>query len=285
MNDSPQRKRLLVIGATGYIASLILPGLRERFDLRLVDVKNTTRDGDTVPDVVIANILEAGEADLVALFTGVDAVVHMGFVRPREGHEYEDQRRNVDMTQRIFELAVRCGVPRVVAASTNQAAKWYEEPYRAGRLDRVTPEDYPRSVSYYGWAKAAYEALGFLHASGGLGYKLEIIMIRIVAPREIEADEFRDRPAIDYVRDLAGYISPRDLQQLFVKSIETPDINDEEGIPFHIFYGVSNNARTFWSITNARKVIGYAPDDDSEQRFAADIAALLGSRDEPEGTR
>lgn len=46
-------------------------------------------------------------------------------------------------------------------------------------------------------------------------------------------------------------------------------------MPFHIFYGVSNNARTFWSIANARKVIGYRPVDDSEVRFAADIAKLL----------
>jgi hypothetical protein len=49
-------------------------------------------------------------------------------------------------------------------------------------------------------------------------------------------------------------------------------------VPFHIFYGVSNNARKFWSITNARRVIGYEPQDDSEIRFAADIARLLHRR-------
>lgn len=43
-----------------------------------------------------------------------------------------------------------------------------------------------------------------------------------------------------------------------------------------IVYGVSNNARTFWSITNARKIIGYAPEDDSEVRFAEDIVRVLG---------
>jgi NAD+ dependent glucose-6-phosphate dehydrogenase len=39
--------------------------------------------------------------------------------------------------------------------------------------------------------------------------------------------------------------------------------------------GVSNNTRTFWSITNARRVIGYEPQDDSEVRFAKDIVRLL----------
>jgi hypothetical protein len=94
-------------------------------------------------------------------------------------------------------------------------------------------------------------------------------------PREIDASLFVNEPPERYVRELAGYISERDMQQLFCKSVETPDIEDEYGIPFHIFYGVSDNARTFWSITNARKVIGYEPADDSEVRFAEDIARLL----------
>ncbi|MET0429223.1 MAG: hypothetical protein ABW026_12085, partial [Microvirga sp.] len=93
--------------------------------------------------------------------------------------------------------------------------------------------------------------------------------------REIDAGRFTDLPRHRFVRELAGYISERDLRQLFRKSIETPGIDDAYGVPFHIFYGVSNNARTFWSITNARQVIDYQPQDDSEVRFAADIARLL----------
>ncbi len=102
-----------------------------------------------------------------------------------------------------------------------------------------------------------------------------MVQLRIVAPREIDADQFRDQPRERHIRDLTGYISQRDIQQLFCKSIDAPDIADEHGVPFQIFYGVSNNARTFWSITNARKVIGYQPQDDSEQRFAEDIARML----------
>ena len=32
---------------------------------------------------------------------------------------------------------------------------------------------------------------------------------------------------------------------------------DKEGVPFQIFYGVSGNDHNFWSIANARRVIGY----------------------------
>ena len=36
-----------------------------------------------------------------------------------------------------------------------------------------------------------------------------------------------------------------------------------------------NNTRAFWSIANARRVIGYDPQDDSEIKYAADIRRLL----------
>ena len=59
------------------------------------------------------------------------------------------------------------------------------------------------------------------------------------------------------------------------------DICDEHGVPFQIFYGISDNPHAFWSIANARKVIGYEPEDNSEIRFRALIqehieAALQG---------
>jgi hypothetical protein len=271
-----QRRTILLTGATGYIAGQLLPALRERYDLRLVDVRDTDRDGNRVDGVQVLDILEADRAEVERLFDGVDTVVHCGYIRPRPDHVYEDERKNVDLMQRVFDVAMAAGVRRVVAASTNQASKWYEQPYYAGRRDRVSPEDYPRPDTFYGWAKAAYESLGFLYACGSLGRKLEVVMIRIVAPREIDAAEFADKPVERYLRDIAGYISERDMQQLFVKSIDTPEIEDTYGVPFHIFYGVSNNARTFWSITNALEEIDYQPEDDSEVRFRDDIAGMLG---------
>jgi hypothetical protein len=273
-----QRRRVLLTGATGYIAGQLLPAFRERYDLRLIDVKGTDASGNNVEGVEAFDLLSDDDATLEPLFSDVDVVVHCGHLKP-EGDDpetlYRGERRNVDMMQRVYQLALDQGVERVVAASTNQAAKWYENPFYAGLKDRVDPEDYPRPDSFYGWAKAAYEPLGFLYACGSLGRKLEVVQIRIVVPREIEAGLFEDEPPERYVRELAGYISERDMQQLFCKSVVTPDIEDEYGVPFHIFYGVSDNARKFWSITNARKVIGYEPVDDSEVRFAEDIVRLL----------
>ena len=75
-------------------------------------------------------------------------------------------------------------------------------------------------------------------------------------------------------RGLGAYLSRRDQVQLFVKSIEVEDISDGNGIPFQIFYGVSGNTHNFWGIANARRVIGYKPEDNSQVNFADRIAEI-----------
>lgn len=272
---SNERRRVLLTGATGTVAGQLLPVLRDAYDLRLVDVRAVDSAGEPVAGVEVVDLLTSSDEDLHALLDGADTVVHCGYVRPAGEPTYAEERRNLDMTQRVYEAARTAGVRRVVVASTNQASKWYEQPWAERRIDRVSPEDYPRPDNFYGWAKAAYESLGFLYACGTLGRALEVVLIRIVVPREVHAAHFADRPLERYLRDIAGYISPRDLAQLFTRSIDAPSVDDRFGVPFQIFYGVSDNARTFWSITNARRVIGYEPVDDSEVRFAEDIARLL----------
>ena len=62
-----------------------------------------------------------------------------------------------------------------------------------------------------------------------------------------------------------------------VKSIETEDISNQYGVPFHIFYGISDNTHRFWSIQNAKDTIDYAPEDDSQVHFASQISEILAS--------
>lgn len=285
----PDRPRILVTGATGYIAGLVLPELARHYDLRLTDVRPLTRDGRSLPGLIVADVLAASDGEVRALFEGCDAVVHLAYVRADANAPqwsspsgYLEERGNVDLVERILVMCAGTGVRRAVIASSNHAADWYEHLLRANRMDVVDPDTtVPRSDNYYGWSKAAYEHLGFMHASGGLGHRVENVHLRIGAPREISAATFfpdgpgSDGDAVGYRRDLGAYISARDLAQLIVKSIDAPSIEDAHGIPFQIFYGTSGNARTLWSIANARGVIGYAPADDSEIRFADEIRAYL----------
>jgi nucleoside-diphosphate-sugar epimerase len=272
--------RVVVTGATGYIASQLLPAFRQRYELVLLDVRTTDHAGRPVEGTRLADLLNDEPVRLREHFVGADAVVHLGYFRPPgmsvtgEGKSYLDERPNVDMAERVYRFALDQDVRRVVVASSNHAADWYESLIHRRRIEGIGPATLPRSDNYYGWAKIAYEALGFTYACGAFGRKLEVVQVRIGAPREIDATGFVGRPE-QYKRDLGAYISARDLQQLFVRSIETGHIEDEWDVPFQIFYGISNNTRAFWSIANARRVIGYEPEDDSEIRYAADIQRLL----------
>lgn len=274
------KKKVLVTGASGYVASQMLPTLRERYECTLIDVRDRDRDGSPVGGIVIADLTQPDLEANRHLFRGIDAVVHLGYIHPPTGQgsssveSYRTERVNVDMAFHVYQLALEEGVRRVVVASSNHAADWYEGLIHAKKKDIVDPWERAVSDNFYGWAKEAYEHLGFVFASGRLGRQLEVVQVRIGAPREIDAARFVGNP-VGYHRDLGAHISPRDLTQLFVKCIEADDIRDEHGIPFQIFYGISDNTRKFWSIANARRVIGYAPEDDSEAKYADDIRRQL----------
>jgi hypothetical protein len=159
-----------------------------------------------------------------------------------------------------------------VIASSTHAADWDETKVHAGGIHAVGPETYPLSDNFYGWAKAAYELLGHVFACGTFGRPVETVFIRIGAPRQIRIE--RD-DVVGYRRDLGAYVSPRDLAQLYVKAIETPDIRNADGVPWLVVYGRSGNARGFWSLETARNVLGYVPQDDSEVAFADDVRRLV----------
>ena len=50
------KRKVLITGGTGYVAGRMLPVLRERYDLTILDVKTTNREGEEVSDVVIADL-------------------------------------------------------------------------------------------------------------------------------------------------------------------------------------------------------------------------------------
>ena len=181
---------------------------------------------------------------------------------------FSSELANLQLTYNVYQVAWEAGIRRLVAASTNHAADLYENYALDGRAPMVRP-DQNGSDNWYGWAKIAFEQIGQVYAAGIAqgGRPLENVQIRIGGPRE---SDVADAPLGDLRRmrrALAVYISQRDMAQLFIKSIETEDIRDDLGLPFQIFYGISANPHAIWSIAKARRVIGYAPQDNSEERF------------------
>jgi len=268
------RRRVLLTGAAGTIAGLLLPTLRERYDLRLIDVRGKNREGVAVEGIEITDLLDLNRDQYRNCFSGVDAVVHCAFLGTADTNQkFTSELRNIQMAYNVYQTAWEERVRRVVVASSNHAADYYERLILDGEWDVVTPQMKALSDNYYGWAKDAYEHLGFVFAVGRVsGRPLENVQIRIGGPRETDVSRCEPGNLPCVRRALGVYISQRDLAQLFVRSIEAKDISNERGVPFQIFYGISANSHAFWSIVNARRVIGYAPQDNSEIRFAQQIA-------------
>ena len=288
-------RTVLLTGASGYIASQLRDELASRYDLRMIDVRDQDREGTSVPGVEIADLTSPDRSKYAHLFDGVDAVVHLGYRRSggfggeRGIEAFEVELENVRMAGNVYRAAFDAGVKRVVMASSNHAADWYEHALiHSRKKEMVFPEELPLSDNFYGWAKASYELLGFPYASGIFGRKLEVVQIRIGAPRDVSGSHYAGDLSeqhtggsrlSNFKRDLGAHLSPRDLRQLVVKAIETPNIERPDGVPWLVVYGISGNTRAFWSLESARNVLGYEPADDAEVKYAADVARWLTGAD------
>lgn len=277
------KKRVLVTGAKGVIASKVIPELKSYYDLILLDIQDMSDQKTDRVDTVVADLLDRNRDAYREYFSDVDAVIHSGFVKKRDGEEaFWAELDNVKMAYNVYQTCVEESVPRLVVISSNHAADFYEQHILSGKLLSIGPDTYPLSDNYYGWAKVAYEALGFAFAVGKLndGNRLENVQIRIGAPREADINGCKPGDTRKLHRDLGAYLSLRDEVQLLVKSIETPDIKNEFDVPFQVFYGISGNTFNFWSIENAKRVLGYRPEDDSVAHFSEKVAAILGIKKE-----
>jgi len=279
------RRRVVLTGACGRVAQRMFKALDERWDLVPLDVRDTGPDGAKIPRVAIADLANPDRNVYRQHFRGADAVIHCSFVRApgmdadswqdNSDAKFKAEHANVGMAYNVYRTALEEGVKRVVVCSSNHAADYYERLVWDGRVDMVTPEMPPRSDNWYGWSKAAYELLGFVFATGKVdNRKLEIVQWRIGAPRDNDLETIKPGDIKVMHRALGAYLSARDQVQQAIKMVETPDITDDNGIPFLIVYGISGNTHRFWSLASAKRKIGYTPEDDSQVNFADRIAEL-----------
>jgi NAD dependent epimerase/dehydratase family len=279
------KRRVVITGAAGYVAQRMFNALDERWDVVPIDINDKTRDGKPIPRLVVSDLTQPDRNAYRRHFTGADAVIHCVFVRApgmtadtwqdNSDAKFQAEHANVALAYNVYRVALEEGVRRVVVCSSNHASDYYERLVWDGRVDMVTPEMPPRSDNWYGWSKASYELLGFVFATGKVGgRKLEVVQWRIGGPRDDDLDRIKPGDIPTMHRALGAYLSARDQTQQAIKMVETPDITDENGVPFLIVYGISGNTHRFWSLASARRKIGYTPEDDSQVNFADKIAAI-----------
>jgi len=240
--------RLLITGAAGNMGAMLRPLLR-RPDrtLRLFDIAEIADIDSATEEFVQGSVTD--RAAVAAAVDGVDAILHLG------GLSTEDSWANilsinVDGTQAIFDAAVAHGVTRVVTASSNHAVGFWTHDEAAGQ---PLPGDVsPRPDGFYGWSKAAVEALGRMYHDR---FGIDVVNLRI-------GSSFEKPP--NY-RGLASWMSPADTARLVEASLS----DNAKG--FHTVWGISKNTRAWWSGAEGA-AIGYRPMEDAEQ-FAEEFLA------------
>jgi uronate dehydrogenase len=244
--------RLLITGAAGNMGQMLRPLLRrESRILRLLDVNpiEPSADGAGSEELVLADITDA--AAVADACSDVDAVLHLGGLSV-EARFADIVRVNVEGTANLLEGARKAGVRRVLLASSNHAVGYYRRADVPPGSDGLPDDLQPQPDTFYGWSKAAIEALGALYHHR---FGIDVIAVRIGTcfPEPLGS------------RGLATWLSPADAARLIEACLSAP----EPG--FRIIWGVSNNRRRWWSLSGARS-LGYEPQDDAEIFAEARIA-------------
>ena len=235
-------KSVLITGAAGHIGRYLRTTMRDRYRLRLSDIR-APRDLEDEEDFVEADVADVDA--MCGAAEGMHGIVHLGAVSAEDAWE-PILAANIIGTYNVYEAARRQGVERVVFASSNHAVGFYPRSQTVGVDVTVRPD------SRYGVSKAYGEALASLYADK---YGVRSLCLRIGNV----ADEPLD------VRRLSIWLSPRDLTQLIEIGLEHPDVR------FEIVYGMSDNERAWWDNAAAAR-LGYAPRDRSEDYAQAVLA-------------
>ncbi len=265
-------KKVVVTGVYGLIAGAVFRHLQQQGDA--YDVYGlarrrhpSERAPEGVSEIPDERFFLADLTDLTALeraMEGVDTVVQMA-ADPRPDASWESVlASNIVGVRNVFEAAHRCGVRRVVLASSIMVSWGYQqdEPYKAiaeGRFDDVPPgspsvvtHEWPcRPTGLYPASKVWSEALARYYADV---HNMSVLCLRI---GWVNAE---DHPHSE--RGGAVWCSQRDIVQLVQRAIDAP-----EALRFDVCYGVSNNRWRWVDIEHTREILGYIPQDSAEEKL------------------
>lgn len=243
---SAKRKRIIITGASGTIGRVLMRGLADRYEVIGVDKEEA-------PGVVVLDLLQKHDAtELKRLALGSDVLIHLAWDTRIGSDDEEGQARNKLMTEDVFREILNIRVPRVIAASSVQVCFGPLVGYERGIIVRdhkvlhgqkISVADAPLPVSAYGRAKVYLEEIGREYAQKGT---------RVIAVR------FGNVTRDDNHGEYPFWLSQRDCVQFIGRCIEATSLS-----PFSTFFAVSANACNPFDLSDARRMIGYEPQDGS----------------------
>ena len=144
--------RVVVTGATGNVGTALLRALGDE-----PEVEEVIGLARRVPELAWPKVrwasADATESDLVPLFRGADAVVHLAWLIQPARDRALTRAVNVEGSRRVFRATAEAGVPALVYASSVGA-------YSPGPKDRLVSESWPTNgirTSFYSRDKSDTE--------------------------------------------------------------------------------------------------------------------------------
>ncbi len=236
-------KKLVLTGAAGRLGSYLREPLTKMCDelvsTDLVDDIGTLYAGESYVKADLSS-LDA----MLAVIKDADMVVHFGAIGDEAAWD-DILQSNIVGAYNVWEAAYRCGVKRVVYASSVHAVGMHK------KTDTIGLDAPHRPDTYYGLAKCFSEDLASLYWDKR---GIESVCMRIFSCAQATN-----------ARSIGTWLSYDDLIHLVERSIDSPVVG------FTVVYGISNNDRAVVDNSKAGH-LGYRPKDNAEV-FAKEVFA------------
>jgi uronate dehydrogenase len=235
--------KVALSGASGNMGRILRVELQKRgVDLRSAGGRTPLQPLREGEDVMHGDLRDSAVVD--RLLNGVDVLIHLAGTsveRPLP----EIIENNLVGLYEIYEGARRNKVRRIVFASSNHAFGMYSVD------DKLTIDAPFRPDGFYGLSKVWGEAMARMYWDK---HGIEGISVRIGTAMGKPPENFRH---------LSTWFGTDDLVDLMIRCIEVPHVG------YIACWGVSNNARSYWTPT-ACEALGYYPRQNAEE-YAAEI--------------
>lgn len=244
-------REVYITGVTGTIGRYLAEDLSSSYRIR-----GNSRSGAPVKGAEVARGDVRDLDFMTKQLEGVDTLIHLGADPSVRATWDSALNNNIDGAQKVYEAARLAGVKRVIFASSNHVTGILTE--KVVDMDADTPM---RPDSYYGISKAAGELIGRYYSDR---YGISVLNFRIGWIGAWQTDEeIVNRFKGIKNADPLMWLSRRDCAQAHRCGIEAP-----REIAYGTYYIMSNNKDMLWDLTNAKKELGYEPQDDLAELFA-----------------
>ena len=238
------KKKVTIIGGAGTIGSILQHGLREKYEVVVLDKVDSKCSQNFIQ-------VDATNYNLLVHSIPKDSAAIINLLTVKTENELKKIEAFQEMTEihfmssfYVMNAAITLGIPKVIFASSNHATDYYEVDGISKLGREITTEDYPYSRGLYGVLKLASENIGHILARDQ-DNRLSVINLRIGSVPPDEQQAVRETQRLH--RTL---LSREDTVQLF-------DLALQSTVKYGTYYGVSDNPSKPWSTESAWKELGF----------------------------